>query len=71
MIRLLPALLSAWREGDVKGPRARGGCQVDIAWQDSRVTAYRIAGPREGSVVVRVNGQVEQAHAVRLADELR
>ncbi|HOW70784.1 MAG TPA: glycoside hydrolase N-terminal domain-containing protein [Phycisphaerae bacterium] len=58
-IEILPTLPKAWANGSVKGLRARGGYTVDIDWRNGKTTTFRITSPREGSVKVRVNGEVK------------
>jgi alpha-L-fucosidase 2 len=55
-ITLLPSLPASWNKGKVTGLRARGNFTVDLAWDDGKVTHYRIASPESKKVTVKING---------------
>jgi alpha-L-fucosidase 2 len=64
-LHLLPALPANWPEGDVKGLRARGAFDVDIAWRGGAVVEARITSRKgtpcrivdpQGSLAVRTAG---------------
>ncbi|MFB2121586.1 glycoside hydrolase N-terminal domain-containing protein [Parapedobacter sp. 2B3] len=57
-IHLLPALPAAWKDGEVKGLKARGNYTVDIKWQDGTVVSYRVHSPSGTPVDVLVNGKL-------------
>jgi alpha-L-fucosidase 2 len=65
IISLLPALPRAWRNGAVKGLKARGGFWVDIDWKDGKVTHFHVASAAANAVTVRVNGELRSVTSER------
>ncbi len=57
-IHLLPALPSAWKSGSVKGLKARGGYEVDIAWENGELTEAVIRSAADGKCKVRYNEEL-------------
>jgi len=57
-IHLLPALPKAWQTGSVRGLRARGCFEVDIAWKDGKLSQADIHAERAGTCRVRYGDKV-------------
>lgn len=54
-INLLPAMPIQWKEGHIKGLRARGGFQVDMEWKDSFLKKVKIKSFVGGNCKVKYN----------------
>ncbi|HPY67590.1 MAG TPA: glycoside hydrolase family 95 protein [Bacteroidales bacterium] len=52
-IHLLPAIPDTWKNGSVKGLKARGGFEVDIEWKDAKFTSAIIKSSLGGNCRLR------------------
>lgn len=67
VLRLLPALPSAWPSGNVRGLRARDGHLVDLEWSDEGLTECRITAGHSGDLELLLphDGPWEFRHEIR------
>jgi alpha-L-fucosidase 2 len=60
-IHLLPALPKAWPNGKVTGLKARGGFEVDMEWEDSKLIKAVVHSELGGNCRIRTNGAARVA----------
>jgi alpha-L-fucosidase 2 len=49
VVHLLPAIPDEWKDGWVKGLRARGGFTLDIRWADNKISEVRVVSALGGN----------------------
>jgi alpha-L-fucosidase 2 len=57
-IELLPALPSAWPTGSAKGLRARGGFEIDLAWEEATLKQVSVHSLLGNPCVVRYRDKI-------------
>ena len=65
-ISLLPALPSAWKDGSVKGVKARGNFTVELEWQNGKLLNGKIFSGSGGNCRIKTNVPVNIVEAKAL-----
>jgi alpha-L-fucosidase 2 len=58
-ISLLPALPQAWKDGEVKGLKARGGFVIDMKWKESKIVSGKIKANNNGELKLKTNSPIK------------
>lgn len=58
-IQLLPALPKAWKDGSIKGLKARGAFEISLTWRNSRLVTAEIRSEKGTTCVLRTKDPVK------------
>ena len=56
-MHLLPALPKEWPAGEIKGIKARGNHEIDLVWNNGKVSKVSITSKNAGNLTVKYNGK--------------
>jgi alpha-L-fucosidase 2 len=82
-IHVLPALPSAWKNGSIKGLKARGGFEVSMRWENGMLKQLDIRSKLGGNCRIRsyedlalagakkLNGKMPQSNAFYVVDNVK
>lgn len=70
-IELLPAPCAVWKNGRVRGLKARGNVSVDFEWKNGRVTKYALYSPFPQKTTLVVNGEKKTETPKPLPPEIK
>ncbi len=66
-VHLLPALPAAWKDGRVKGLRARGGFEItDMQWKDGKIVSVKVKSAIGGNLRLRSSSELKYANGKAL-----
>ena len=57
-IWLLPALPPTWPDGELHGVRARGGLELDFAWQSGKIQWLKLRSHADRTVTIKAHQQI-------------
>ncbi len=70
-IKLLPALPVQWKEGSIRGLKAKGGFTVDMSWKDGKLASACVHAGVDGECRVRYDRDSFEELKLRAGEEYR
>lgn len=61
IVELLPALPAEWKNGAVRGLRARGDLTFDLVWRDGKLTEATVCGKKSAVLRLKLTGEAPAA----------
>lgn len=66
LVHILPAVPNAWKDGEVKGLKARGGFELDYSWKNGKLDKLTIRSKQGGNCRIRVYNSLQATGKVAL-----